>query len=88
MKGGGTNRRHLIRTPKYKLQLVNRHIDSLQQRRDTVLVVLGAVFDQLNGGFEVVQEAVDIGQEDLDVAACLKKLGNFHDLHMLLELGF
>lgn len=75
-----TYRRHLVRTTQHKLQLVNGHIHSPQQRRDAVTVVLGAVLDQFNRGLEVIQEPVDIGQEDLDVASCLEELGDFHDL--------
>ena len=56
-----TYRRHLVRTTQHKLQLVNGHIHSPEQRCDAVTVVFGAVLDQLNRSLEVIQEPVDIG---------------------------
>lgn len=73
-------RRHLVGTTQNKLQLLNGHIYSPHQSRDAVAVVLGPIFNQLNGGLEVIQEGVNIGQEDLDVASCLQELGDFHNL--------
>lgn len=74
-------RRKLVGAPQNKLQLVNRHIDCFQQRRNAVSVVFGAVLDQFNRGLEIIQEPVDIGEEDLNMAACLEELGDFHSLN-------
>ena len=44
---------------------------------DDEFVVLGAVFDEFDGGFEIVEEAVDVGEEDLDAAAGAEEGGDF-----------
>lgn len=51
----------------------------LEQRGDDIAVVFGAEVDEFDGGFEVVEEAVDVGEEDFDVAACAEEVGEFDD---------
>lgn len=49
--------------------------DSLEHRGDGEAVVLGAVLDNLDRGLQVVEEAMDIGQEDCDVGAGAQEVG-------------
>lgn len=69
-----------------ELELVDGHVAGFEQRGDHEAVVLGAVFDKLDRRFQVVEEAVDVGKEDLDVAACTKELGDFQDWNELIDI--
>lgn len=46
---------------------------------DDIAVVFGAEVDEFDGRFEVVEEAVDVGEEDFDVAAGAQEVGEFDD---------
>ena len=43
--------------------------------------------DELDGGFEVVQEAVDVGEEDLDGAAGAEEVRDFEDWYEVAAVG-
>jgi hypothetical protein len=51
----------------------------LQEGGNGVAVVFCAELDELDGCFEVVEEAVDVGEEYLDVAARGEELCDFED---------
>jgi hypothetical protein len=51
------------------------HADSLEERGDCEPVELGAVLDNLDRGLQVVEEAVDVGEEDGDVGAGAEEVG-------------
>lgn len=59
------------------MQFLRRHADGLEHGGYRVLVVLRAILDEFNGGFEVIEEAVDIGNENRDIAAGSEELGDF-----------
>lgn len=80
-------RRHLVhvhdilgalleRTAQDDPELLRRHADRLERRDDDVSVELGAVRDQLERRFEVVEKAVDVGEEDRHIAAGSQELGD------------
>ncbi len=56
----------MVRASEHELQLLDRYVDGLKKGGDDIFVVLGAEVDQLNGCFEVVEEAMNIREEDLD----------------------
>lgn len=60
----------------HKLELLGRHADGLEDGADDESVELDAQLDQLDGGLEVVEEAVDVGKEDRHMAASGEVLGN------------
>jgi hypothetical protein len=62
-----------------ELKLVYWDANGLEQRGDSVAVVFCAVLDEFDGCLEVVEEAMDIGEEDFDVAASGKELCNLED---------
>ena len=43
--------------------------------------------DELDGGFEVVEEAVDVGEEDLDGAAGAEEVRDLEDGHEVAAVG-
>lgn len=53
--------------------------EGVQEGGDDVAVVGRAVGHELEGGFEVVEEAVDVGEEDLHGAAGAQEVGDFED---------
>ena len=66
----------LVGAAKDELELVGRDADGLQEGGDGALIVLGTVANELDGGLEVVEDGVDIGEEDDDMAAGGKQLGD------------
>jgi phosphosulfolactate phosphohydrolase-like enzyme len=68
---------------KDELKAVDGDVDGLEERGDYEAVVFGAELDELNRRFEVIEEAVNIGKEDLDVAACSEELCNLEDRNEL-----
>lgn len=61
--------------------------ERVQEGGDHVAVVGGAVGDELEGGFEVVEEAVDVGEEDLYGAAGAQEVGDFEDGDEVAAVG-
>lgn len=55
-------------------QLLGVYADGLEHGFYDVLVVVCAVLDQLEGRFEVIEEAMDVGEEDGHVAPCCEVL--------------
>lgn len=51
----------------------------LEHSRYYIAVVVGAEVDELNGCFEVVEEAVDVGQQDLDMTSCPEEVGDLYN---------
>ena len=51
----------------------------MEEGGDNEAVVFGAELDELDGRFEVVEEAMDVGEENLDVAAGLEELCDLED---------
>lgn len=68
--------RELVGAAEHELELIDGHLDGLEQRGDDEAVVFGAELDQLDGRFEVVEEAMDVGEEDLDSAAGAQEMGD------------
>lgn len=66
----------LVGAAEDELELVGRDADGLQEGSDGALIVLGAVANELDGGLEVVEDGVDIGEEDDDMAAGGEQLGD------------
>lgn len=58
----------LVGAAEDEAQLVDGYADGLEQGGDDELVEDGAALDELDGGFQVVEEAVDVGEEDRDLA--------------------
>ena len=56
------------------LQLVYGNIDSLKEGSYDESVVLRALFDQFNWGFECVKEGMNIGEKYGDFAAGAKEM--------------
>ena len=46
-----------------KLQPFDRYVDGSEDGGDDQPVIFGTVLDKLDGNFEVVQEAMDVGRE-------------------------
>lgn len=69
----------MVRTSKYKFKAFYGHIDGLEEGFDDIFVVLGAKVDELDGSFEVVEEAMDVGEEDLDCTASAKEMCELQD---------
>lgn len=67
----------LVRAALDKLELLGGHADGLEDGGDDETVVLDAQLDQLDGRFQVIEEAVDIGEQDRDMAAGGQVLGDF-----------
>lgn len=66
----------LVGAAKDELELVGRDADGLQESGDGALIVLGAVANELDGGLEVVEDGVNIGEENNDMAAGGEQLGD------------
>jgi hypothetical protein len=66
----------LVGAAEDEAQPVDGHADGAEDGGDDEAVVSGAVVDELEGCLEVVEEAVNIGEEDGDVAAGGEKLGD------------
>ena len=58
-----------------ELKLVEGHADGFEHGFDDHAIVLGAVVNELDGRLEVVEECMDVGEEDLYVAAGAEKVG-------------
>lgn len=54
-------------------------MDGFEEGGDDIAVVFGAEVDEVDGRFEVVEEAVDVCEEDFDVAARAEEVGEFYD---------
>ena len=67
----------LVTGSQHELELVNRCTNSPQDRADDEAVVGCAVFDELDRSLEVVEEAMNVGEEDGDMAAGGEELGDF-----------
>lgn len=67
----------LVRAALDKLELLGGHADGLEDGGDDKAVVFNSQLDQLDGGFQVVEEAVDVGEQDRDMAAGGQVLGDF-----------
>ena len=74
--GAHTLRSLLVAASQNKLQLLGRNTHSLEKSCDDIFVELGALRNELDRGLEVVEEPVDIGKENGDMAACLQVLGD------------
>ena len=46
-----------------KLQPFDRYVNGSEDGGDDQPVILGTIFDEFDGSFEVVQEAMDVGRE-------------------------
>lgn len=66
----------LVGAAKNELELVGRDTNGLQEGGDGALIVLGAVANELDGGLEIVENGVDIGEEDDNMAAGGEQLGD------------
>lgn len=51
----------------------------LEHSRYYIAVVVGTEVDKLNGGFEIVEKAVDVGQQDLDVTSCPEEVRDLYN---------
>lgn len=67
----------LVRAALDKLELLGGHADGLEDGGDDVAVVLDTQLYQLDGRLQVIEEAVDIGEQDRDMAAGGQVLGDF-----------
>lgn len=59
--------------------MVNGDVDGFEEGGDDEAVVVGAMLDELDRGFKVVEEAVDVGEEDFDVAASAEEVCDLED---------
>ena len=64
----------MVRTSEYELKAFNRHVDRPEEGSDDIFVVFGAEVDQLNRRFEVVEEAMNVCKEDLDLTASAEEV--------------
>ena len=64
-----------------ELELVGRHAHSPQHLGDAVAVVGDAVGHQLDRGLQIVEEAVDVGQQDRHLAPRRQVLGDLDGGH-------
>jgi hypothetical protein len=65
----------------HELQARDVDVDGAQDLGDGVAVVAYTLLDQVDGRFEVVEEAVDVGQQDCYFAAGGEELGDFQHRH-------
>lgn len=66
----------LVGAAEDELELVGRDTDGLQESGDGALIVLGAEADELDGRLEVVEDGMDVGEENDDMAAGGEQLGD------------
>ena len=66
----------MVGASQHEAQLVGLDTNSLENGSDDELVKVRAVLYHLNGSLEVVEEGVDIGEEDRDIAVGGEELGN------------
>lgn len=60
----------LVRAPQDKLEVLDGHVHGFQECGDDEAIVFGAELDELDGGFEIVKKAVNIGEQHFDSASC------------------
>ncbi len=77
----------LVATTQHELQLVGRDANRLEESPDNLFVEFGARVDKLERGFKVVEETVDSGQQDRNVAAGLEELGNLDRRGQVAGIG-
>lgn len=70
-----------------EFELVNGYVDGLEEGSDDVAVVFSAELDELDRCFEIVEEAVDICEQDLHVAASAQELGDLQDRYKLQSIS-
>lgn len=69
----------MVGAAEYEFQPFYRYVNGFEEGGDDEFVVFGSELNELDGRFEVVEEAVDVGEEDLDFAAGLEEVGNFYN---------
>lgn len=67
-------RRELVGAAEHEFELLDRDIERAEQRSNAESVVLGSVFDQFDWGLEVIEEAMYVGKQNLDIATGLEEL--------------
>lgn len=75
----GVGRGQLVGGAEDEFEGGGRDGEGEQEGGDDEAVVGGAVGDELEGGFEVVEEAVDVGEEDLHGAAGAQEVCDLED---------
>ena len=70
-----------------EFELRDGYVDGFEEGGDDEAVVGGAVGDELDGGFEVVEEAVDVGEEDLNGAAGAEEVRDFENGYEVAAVG-
>jgi len=71
----------LVSTTQNELELGDVDVDGLQCCRHAMLVVFCSEHDQVDGRLEIVEKAVHIGQQHLDLASRRQELSNLEHGH-------
>lgn len=66
----------MVGAAKNKLELLSGNADRLEDCRDDLLVVLSTVLDKLKRRLQVIKEAMDISEQDDDVALGTEQLSD------------
>jgi hypothetical protein len=66
----------LVRATKNETQLLGRNPTCLEHSCDNKLVVFGTLLHKLDRGLQVVEESMDIGEKDGNIATSGKVLGD------------
>lgn len=74
-------------TPHYKLELRDVHANGFEGALDEESVVFTSVFDLFKGRL-AVHVCVLVGEQDLDMASCVEKLGDLDHGNEVTAVGF